>query len=118
MGSAARPEPRTERGSGSLSTRCASLTHMEKIGVRQIQQNASAAIRRVQRGERLEVTDRGRPVALLSPIISDDVLAALEAAGRLARGEGDLLDLGAPLRLGRMARPASARLAKLRAGER
>jgi len=38
---------------------------MEKIGVRQLQQNAAAAVRRVQRGERLEVTDRGRPVAIL-----------------------------------------------------
>lgn len=91
---------------------------MEKIGVRQLQQNAAAAVRRVQRGERLEVTDRGRPVAILSPITVGSILDTLEAAGRVVRAEGDLLELGPPLRLPRGSRRPSRRLASLRAVER
>lgn len=43
------------------------LQHMETIGVRELQQRASAALRRVQQGESLGVTDRGRLVAVLVP---------------------------------------------------
>lgn len=86
--------------------------------MRQLQQNAAAAIRRVQRGERIEVTDRGRPVALLSPIHAGSVLDTLEAAGRIVRAEGDLLELGPPLRVSGGSRRASRRLASLRAAER
>jgi prevent-host-death family protein len=91
---------------------------MDKIGVRQLQQNAAAALRRVQRGERIEVTDRGRPVALLSPIHAGNVLDTLEAAGRIVRAEGDLLALPPPIRVPRGSRRASRRLASLRAIER
>ena len=94
------------------------MPYMERIGVRQLQQNAAAAVRRVQRGERLEVTDRGRPVAILSPITPGSVLDTLEAAGRLVRAEGDLLALGPPLRLRSGSRRPSRRLASLRAAER
>ena len=91
---------------------------MERIGVRQLQQNAAAAVRRVRRGERIEVTDRGRPVALLSPVSAGSILEALDAAGRITRAEGDLLDLPPPLRSPRGATPPSRRLASLRADER
>jgi prevent-host-death family protein len=91
---------------------------MERIGVRQLQQNAATAVRRVRKGERIEVTDRGRPVAVLVPVTHDSVLDALEAAGRLVRGEGDLLDVGPPLKLARRAEAPSRRLARLRATER
>ena len=91
---------------------------MERIGVRQLQQNASAAMRRVRRGERLEITDRGRPVAVLAPADVGNVLDALEAAGRLTRAQEDLLDLPAPLRLASRIEPPSRRLARLRASER
>ncbi len=85
--------------------------------MRQLQQNASAAMRRVRRGEHLEVTDRGRPVAVLAPI-EHDPLDALHAAGRLTRAQGDLLALPPPVRLpARIERP-SRRLARLRSGER
>jgi prevent-host-death family protein len=91
---------------------------MDRIGVRQLQQNASAAMRRVRRGERLEITDRGRPVAVLAPVDQGNVLDALEAAGRLTRAQDDLLDLPAPVRLPSDIEPASRRLARLRASER
>jgi prevent-host-death family protein len=41
---------------------------MRSIGVRELRQNASAYLRLVEAGESVEVTDRGRPVALLVPI--------------------------------------------------
>lgn len=41
---------------------------MERIGVRELNQNTSQVLARVQRGETVEVTDRGRPVARLVPV--------------------------------------------------
>ena len=90
---------------------------MERIGVRQLQQNAAAAVRRVRRGERLEVTDRGRPVAVLAPAAPGDVLDALDAAGRVTRAESDLLEIGAPIRLSSRIERPSRRLARLRFDE-
>jgi prevent-host-death family protein len=91
---------------------------MNRIGVRQLQQNAAAAVRRVRHGEQIEVTDRGRPVAMLVPVAARNVLDALEAAGRLARAEGDLLELGTPIRRVRKVEAPSRRLARMRAAER
>jgi len=91
---------------------------MNRIGVRQLQQNAAAALKRVRHGEQIEVTDRGRPVAMLVPVAARNVLDALEAAGRLARAEGDLLELGTPIRRVRKVEAPSRRLARMRAAER
>ena len=88
------------------------------MGVRQLQQNAATAVRRVRKGERIEVTDRGRPVAMLVPVTHDNVLDALEAAGRLVRAEGDALEIGPPIRLPRGVEAPSRRLTRLRATER
>lgn len=41
---------------------------MKSIGVRELRQNASIYLRLVAAGETLQVTDHGRPVALLSPV--------------------------------------------------
>jgi prevent-host-death family protein len=59
------------------------LTHMETIGVRELQQHASAALRRVERGETVGVTDRGRLVAVLIPPSSATGAGALLASGRV-----------------------------------
>jgi prevent-host-death family protein len=40
---------------------------MERIGIRELRQNASVYVRRVERGESFEVTDHGRLVAQLVP---------------------------------------------------
>lgn len=76
---------------------------LARVGVRELRQNLSVYLRRVLEGETLEVTERGRPVALLRPLPeNDDPLARLEAEGRIARrATGDLLDLGPPLPSGR-----------------
>ena len=72
---------------------------MDSVGVRQLKQNASAVLRRVGAGETLQITDRGRPVALLVPIPQEaGVLDRLVAAGRATAPNGNLDDLPAPVR--------------------
>jgi len=44
---------------------------MESIGVRELRQHASRYLARVAAGESFEVTDRGRPVARLVPVLAD-----------------------------------------------
>jgi prevent-host-death family protein len=51
---------------------------MERIGVRQLNQATSALLARVKNGETFEVTDRGEPVARLTPIPGE--LSALARA--------------------------------------
>jgi prevent-host-death family protein len=70
---------------------------MRSIGIRELRQRASEYLRLVASGETVEVTDRGRPIAMLVPISDRDPLERLEASGRMSRGEGDLLELGDPL---------------------
>ena len=44
---------------------------MESIGVRELRQQASRYLARVAAGESFEVTDRGRPVARIVPVLAD-----------------------------------------------
>ncbi len=57
-----------------------------------MRQHASVYLSRVADGESIEVTDRGRPVAMLVPV-KDDPWQALMASGRVTppTEEGDLL---------------------------
>ena len=64
-----------------------------QVGVRELRQNLSVHLRRVLRGETLEVTDRGRAVAVLAPLPRTSVLDRLRAEGRLIPAVGDLLEL-------------------------
>jgi prevent-host-death family protein len=43
---------------------------MRKAGIREARQNLSALIDEVAKGRRIEITDRGRPVAMLVPPIA------------------------------------------------
>jgi prevent-host-death family protein len=70
---------------------------MRAIGVRELRQHASRYLRAVEQGETIEVTDRGRPVALLIPMPSARPLDRLASTGRLDAATGDLLELGEPL---------------------
>jgi prevent-host-death family protein len=68
-----------------------------RVGIRELRQNLSKYLRRVERGERLEVTEHGRPVAVLAPIGEPEgPLARLMAAGRVAPPRTDLLELLPP----------------------
>lgn len=74
-----------------------SIAGTSKVGIRALRQNLSVYLRRIHHGERFEVTDRGRPVALLLPLGADpSPLARLVAAGRATEPTGDLLALPPP----------------------
>jgi prevent-host-death family protein len=56
---------------------------MERIGVRELNQNTSQVLARVSAGETIEITDRGHPIARLVPVGDDrSALAKLVATGR------------------------------------
>jgi prevent-host-death family protein len=67
---------------------------MDRIGVRELRQNASKYLDRVERGEAIEVTNRGRLVAVLVPAPRPGGIARLEAEGRVTRATKTLADLG------------------------
>jgi len=70
---------------------------LTRVGVRELRQNLSRYLRRVERGERLEVTERGKPVAVLGPVDeAGSALRRLVASGRVRPPTRDLLDLGPP----------------------
>lgn len=91
---------------------------MVSVGVRELRQRASELLRRVQRGETIQITDRGRPVALLGPLPAGSHLDRLRRAGEVASAEADFDDLPEPLPLAPGQEPASAVLARLRRNER
>ena len=60
--------------------------YMTTVGVAELRQNLSKYLRLVDKGERLVVTDRNRPVAELGPISSTgEALDRLIAEGRVSR---------------------------------
>lgn len=91
---------------------------MRVIGVRELRQQASRYLRDVQRGETIQVTDRGRPVALLVPVPGGEGIDELVATGRLTPATGDALALGPPLQPSRGKPLPSEALAKARSDER
>lgn len=91
---------------------------MASVGVRELRQRASELLRRVAGGETIEITDRGRPVALLAPIPETGPLERLRAAGELSTPRGDLADLPSPLPLAPGQDPPSLVLERLRGDER
>ncbi len=76
---------------------------MGRVGIRELKQNASAVIAAVKAGETMTVTDRGRPVARLSPLRLSR-LEQLEEEGLVRRAKRSIADLPAP-----SAPPPSAR---------
>jgi prevent-host-death family protein len=91
---------------------------MASIGVRELRQRASELLRRVEQGETIEVTDRGRPVALLSPPPEGSPIDRLRALGEVDPATGDLDDLPEPLVLAPGIERPSGVLSRLRRDER
>lgn len=91
---------------------------MASVGVRELRQRASELLRRVEAGEAIEVTDRGRPVAVLAPIPGQRAIDRLRATGDLSSARGDLDDLPPPLPTDSLQEPPSRVLERLRHDER
>lgn len=86
----------------------------DRVGVRELRQNLSRYLRRVEQGERLVVTERNRPVAALTPLTSgDDAVGRLVSAGRLIGPETPRLDFR-PVQLRGDRRAASRALEQVR----
>ena len=85
--------------------------------MRELRQRASELLRMVERGDTIEITDRGRPVALLGPIPGGSPLDQLRRAGDIDPASGDLDDLPEPLSSTAAKLPSEV-LAELRHHER
>ncbi|MDP9443729.1 MAG: type II toxin-antitoxin system prevent-host-death family antitoxin [Actinomycetota bacterium] len=89
---------------------------MDRVGVRELRLNASELLRRVAAGESIEITKRGRVIALLAPArAGDDVRQHLIDTGQLIPGRGRLREVEPkPV----TASSISQALAEMRADER
>jgi prevent-host-death family protein len=86
---------------------------MTEVGIRALKQNASEVVAAVAAGDTVTITDRGRPVAVLSPI-RESRLEALIESGRARRARRSIADLVAP----DAGAPLSPTLAAMRDDER
>ncbi|MFT4034649.1 MAG: type II toxin-antitoxin system prevent-host-death family antitoxin [Patulibacter sp.] len=91
---------------------------MKAIGVRELRQQASRYLRDVERGETIEVTDRGRPVARLVPVPASGGVADLITSGRISPPTVDLATIGPPSASTADGSTASDALRSLREHER
>ena len=72
----------------------------DTVGIRELRHDLSRYLRRVKGGERLVVTDRNRPVALLTPLPEDeDPWQRLIAEGTVTPATGRLEDLPPPIKV-------------------
>jgi len=91
-----------------------------RVGVRELRQNLSVYLRRVERGETLDVTEHGRLVARLGPAPASETSAVdrLIAQGRATAASRSIADLPGPVQLEAGATAASDELRRMREEER
>jgi len=74
---------------------------MKKVGIRELKNRMGKYMAKVRAGETILVTDRGEPLARLSPAVEpeaaaaktvDQILKELEASGHLRLGSGKFAD--------------------------
>lgn len=72
------------------------MAMMKRASISEAKNKLSSLIDQVRRGQSVIITDRSRPVAMLSPVDAslsdDDRLAALDRAGIITRGRHRLPD--------------------------
>ena len=90
---------------------------MERVGVKELRQNASVLLRRVAAGESILVTDRGRPIARLSPLTRSGI-AEIRAAGLVREPLGRMRDAPPAVPVAEGQITAADALAAARADER
>lgn len=70
------------------------MTHMQRVGIREMRQNLSRYARRARAGESFSITDRGAEVARLVPAPRHaSAIDRLVAERGARRGQGNLLDV-------------------------
>ena len=69
---------------------------MRQVGIRALKQNASEVIAEVTNGETIIITDRGRPVAQISPLPNSQ-LATHIASGMIVRAKNSKKKLPLPI---------------------
>jgi prevent-host-death family protein len=91
-----------------------------RVGVRELRQNLSVYLRRVESGETLDVTEHGRLVARLGPAPAPEISALdrLIAEGRATAASRSVADLAQPIDLAPGAAGVSDELRRLREDER
>jgi prevent-host-death family protein len=66
----------------------------DRVGIRELRQDLSRYLRRVRAGERLIVTERRQPVAVIEPWVDEtDPLERLIGQGLATRGAGGLAQI-------------------------
>jgi prevent-host-death family protein len=91
---------------------------MTSVGIRELRQRASELLRLVEEGETVEITDRGRPVALLTPLPEGSPLQRMRAVGEIEPATEGYEDLPAPITFVAGIELPSARLDRMRREER
>jgi prevent-host-death family protein len=81
--------------SGLQSWGSATVKNMSEVGIRALKQNASAVVAEAATGVTITITDRGRPVAQLTPIPASRFDRLMEA-GRIRAPKRLLGELPAP----------------------
>jgi len=70
------------------------MTHMERVGIREMRQHLSRYAQRARQGESFVITDRGTEVAQLGPAAARaSAIDRLVAEREARRGHGHLLDV-------------------------
>jgi prevent-host-death family protein len=95
------------------------MSRPERVGVRELRQNLSVYLRRVKDGETLEVTERGEPVARLTPAFTGDSWwDRMIAEGRIIPAKKPRAPLPPRMQLPPGAKPLSEILQEMRDAER
>ncbi len=89
------------------------MKHMSEVGIRALKQSASQVVASAVAGERIVITDRGRPVAVLAALPASP-LQALIASGRARPPRRSIADLAPAV----VADSVSDELARMRDAER
>lgn len=71
------------------------MKHMAEVGIRALKQNASAVVAKAAAGETVTITDRGHPVAQMTPIPTSRLHELIET-GRARPARRKIEDLPSP----------------------
>lgn len=75
------------------------MEHVEQVPVRVLNQDTAGVLARVESGETIEITSRGRPIARIVPIAHgelDDLIAAGRVTPATVRGPFTMPTIKAP----------------------